>query len=88
MKTLTNTQLVRKHERLVKRMNKLTDKFINAGLGHLRPTDMRERPDCKLSRQYIKLLDQCANIRIEAESRYGPGLMYVGQLLNVRRKRV
>ena len=77
---LTNRQLVRRYKALQARMSKLTDKFIDAGLGNLRPSDMRERPACKLSSKYVALLDECSQIRLEAQARYGPDLFLIEQL--------
>jgi hypothetical protein len=80
MRDLTNGQLIKKHEQISRKLSKLTDKFIDAGLGHLRPSDMRERPDCLLSVQCIELMEQAGAIRYEAERRYGPDLMFISQL--------
>lgn len=80
IKDLTKGQLVSRFELLQKRMSKLTDEFIESNLGHLRPSDMRLRPECKLSCKYVKLLDEAQTLRIEAELRYGPGLLTVSQL--------
>jgi len=87
MKHLTNSQLIKKHESISKKLSALSRRFIEAGLGHLRPSDMRERGDCSLSARYVKLSDERGAWRREAESRYGPGFIYMDQLKSVRVRR-
>lgn len=85
IKQMTNSELVRKFKALQKQSNKLVDKFINAGLGSLRLSDMRQRINkCPLSNKQIKLFDEMSDIRNEAELRYGPGFMFIDQLGRVK----
>ncbi len=78
---MTNGEIVRRFETLQKQSNKLTDKFIDRGLGYLKLSDMRDRVSiCTLSARQVKISDEMGSLSREAENRYGPGFIYVGQL--------
>lgn len=80
-KEMKNGEIVRRFKTLQKQSSKLTDKFIAAGLGNLRPSDMRKRLNCALSIKYIELLDEMSALKIEAECRYGPDLISIESLI-------
>ena len=78
---MTNKQLVKEYEKLQNKASKLTDWFCENNMGDLRPSDMRsiENPSDKVVK-YLETLDKLAELKNEAERRYGPRFMSVGSL--------
>lgn len=84
MKPLSDLALVRRHEALSRRISKLVDKLCDAGLGHLRFSEIRalaSQQGTKLCVQYVALVDEAMSLRYEAEQRYGSDLMTMRQLV-------
>ncbi len=80
--TMTNTQLVGEHARLMKRQSAIGDHLIADGHGRLRPSDMRENPDVHpLVPEMLALFDRWADLHIEARLRYGPGPLPLDSLV-------
>lgn len=80
--SLTDRALVTEYQRTHARIDKLETKIIDAGLGHLRPSDMRVMADPpKCIRDRMALVDRALDLRAEAERRYGPGMITVDQLI-------
>lgn len=79
--SLTDRALVTEYQRTHARIDKLETKIIDAGLGHLRPSDMRVMTDPPKSiRDLMALAARAIELRFEAERRYGPGMITVDQL--------
>jgi len=74
----SNSELIKRYEKNSKKLDKLVDYFINHGMGHIRPSDMRamkeKTPEIE---QYLNILDDNANINSEGQQRYGPGYISV-----------
>ena len=82
VRPLTNKALVKKFLSTQKALSQLNSWFIDAGLGHLRPSLMRQLKDKPPQiKRYLALLDLSAALKQEAERRHGPGLVYVTQLV-------
>ena len=83
--TMTNTQMVREHERLMTRQSAIGDQLIADGHGRLRPSDMRENPDVhELVPEMLALFDRCSSLHIEARLRYGPGPLPLDSLVSAQ----
>lgn len=78
---LTNHALVREHQRLNVRWDKILNRLIAAGLGDKRPIELRAMAEPpKVVRDWIVCMDAMHDLRSEADRRYGPGLVTVSQL--------
>lgn len=85
--SLSNAELVRRYEKLGAKASRLGNRLIKAGYGSLKPSEMRALID-KVPflaeylpiYEYLKNSDERCELRIEAENRYGPGLLNVSQL--------
>lgn len=83
--TMTNAQIAREHERCIQRQGEISNAMVEAGLGHIRPSDERADPSIHpLVPEDLALMDRCRELRVEAELRYGPGLIHTGQIAEVR----
>lgn len=79
---LTNHALVARYEAVHKSANKLVGWFCKNGLGHMKPSDMRSMQDKpKQVSIYLDLLDEASDLEAEARKRYGPGLIFVRDLI-------
>lgn len=79
---LTNHALVARYEAVRKSANKLVGWFCKNGLGHMKPSDMRSMQDKpKQVSTYLDLLDEASDLKAEAQKRYGPGLIFVRDLI-------
>ncbi len=82
LETMTNAQIVKAYERNGKRQTDLNDQFIKDGLGRMRLSEMRARPEMHRDiPEFLGLMDEAWALGIEAELRYGPGLIDVPQLV-------
>ena len=80
--TMTNAQIVKEHARHMERQSEVATRMIDDGFGSLRPSDMRKDPDCHpLARETLASFDRCRALGIEANMRYGPGLVGVRDLV-------
>lgn len=78
----TNHALVARYEAVHKSASKLVDWFCKNGLGHMKPSDMRSMQDKpKRVEIYLDLLDEASDLKAEAQRRYGPGLIFVRDLI-------
>ena len=78
---MTDKQLVNKYRALDRKISKMVDKLINSGYGTEQPSTLRKMENKpKIVQDYLALIDQSVNLRMEAERRYGPGLIVVDQL--------
>ncbi len=59
-------------DRLDERNSELTQRMIDAGRGHERPSDYLHKMD-PLSSEINEISDRRMSLRIEIEGRYGPG---------------
>jgi hypothetical protein len=76
----TDTRIVKRYETLSIRVSKVVEDLVNAGLGDLKPNDMRKltHPLCD---KYLKLVDEMSDLRSEAQMRFGPGFINIKQLI-------
>ena len=82
MTALSNHALVARYEAVHKSANKLVDWFCKNGLGHMKPSDMRSMQNKpKQVSIYLDLLDEASDLKAEAQKRYGPGLIFVMDLI-------
>ena len=84
-RSLTDKALVREYHRTNAKIDKLLTKLVEQGLGDVRPSDMMRGRDTtyannKTVREYLALTNYASEIRYNAETRYGPGLITVDQL--------
>lgn len=80
---MTNSQLVKKYEKIHEQIEKLTQPLIDAGYGNLKPSEMRAMKDKPaLIKKLLTLTDKASDLRAEATRRYGPELLFVWQLRN------
>ncbi len=83
--TRTNGQIVRAYEKAQARQSIINSKMITDGFGHLRPSDMRADPGVHpLAREMLSLFDDCRALGIEADLRYGPGLIVIEHLVTAQ----
>ena len=86
--SMTNGKIVTEHARHSERQSEIAAAMINDGFGHLRPSDMRDDPDVHpLARENLALMDRCRALGIEADMRYGPGLIILEHLVTSQGKR-
>lgn len=86
--TMTNVQIARESDRILEREGEISKTLIEAGLGHIRPSDERADPDIHpIVPLHLALMDRQRALRIEAELRYGPGLITTSQLAMVKGSR-
>lgn len=79
---LTDKSLVKRHEALELRISKLVSTLCDNGFGHLKHSELRQLANPpKFVTKYIQLVDESVSLRMEAELRYGPGLITVRQLI-------
>jgi hypothetical protein len=79
---MTNHELVARYEAVHKSANKLVDWFVKNGMGHMKPSDMRLMSDKpKRVSIYLDLLSEASDLKAEAQKRYGPGLIFVRDLI-------
>lgn len=84
---MTNAQILGEHERCVARQGVIGQQMIDDGFGNLRPSDMRADPDVHpLAAEDLELMDRCRALHIEAEYRYGPGLVVMSHLVHAQGK--
>ena len=70
--TMTNGTILKEYERLLRRQSEIGDVLIAAGLGHTRPSDVRENPDLHpICPEYMEVLDRLYALRHEATRRTG-----------------
>lgn len=70
---LTNAQILSEWDRMHKADLEMCDVFIDAGLGHLRPSDMRKDPSTHPSiPRRLAILDRSTALFTEAVIRIGP----------------
>lgn len=80
--SMTNGKIVAEHARHSERQYEIATAMISDGSGHLRPSDMRADPDVHpLARENLALMDRCRALGIEADMRYGPGLIILEHLV-------
>lgn len=85
--TMTNSQIVKEHNRCLDRELVIARQMVKDGFGHVRPSDMRENPDIhEDARETLALLDRRAALKSEAKYRYGPDLRFVDDLLRSGKK--
>lgn len=85
--TMTNNQIVKEYERHQNLQSKIAKAMIASGYGHLRPSDMRANPDVHpLARENLASMDRCRQLGIEADMRYGPGLIVMHHLTHSQGK--
>lgn len=78
---MTNQELIRRYRAAHGKQSALIDPLIAMGFGELRPSDMRSLQNPPLIiQEYLSLLSESSALRMEAETRYGPGLFRVEQL--------
>lgn len=81
--TMTNAQIVRESHKMADRSSTIAKTMIADGLGHIRPSDMRDNPNIHpLAREELAMMDRQRQLGIEASMRYGHGYVYIGQLLH------
>lgn len=77
---MTNKSLVSRYEKVHMMMSKYTDKF-NDAWPNLRYSEIRKLDNLpNFAIKFFKLQDEATSLRMEAERRYGPGLITVSQL--------
>lgn len=79
---LTDTALVRRHEKLGEMISKLNSKLCDSGFGDYKFSDLvalENKP--KFVQRYIELVNESSELRTEAELRYGPDFIMVQQLI-------
>lgn len=81
--TLCDRALVTRYRAVYVQLSKLSDLLVDMGYGDLKPSDMRAlKEPPKTVVKYLRLIDEAAGLRLEAEFRYGPGLIRVEQLVS------
>jgi len=79
---MTNTQIVRRAQALEVRISKLNNKICDLGFGYMPYSELRASAHQSTTiPKLIKLLDEKHALRMEADARYGPGLITVDQLI-------
>ena len=80
--TMSNAQLVKAYRKAETRQVDITMAMIADGCARLRPSGMRADPDVHpLAREYLALVEECCILGIEADLRYGPGLIVLDHLV-------
>lgn len=70
---MTNAEIQRTYNKLQSEGSRITQKFIDEGRGHERPSDYAHKTDT-LSRRANENSDKLRALFIEVELRYGPGM--------------
>lgn len=81
--TMYNRELVKAYSRAQTRQSEINQEMINDGFGRLKLSEMRINPDVHpLAREFMALIDECYRLGLEADLRYGPGLILIEHLLD------
>ena len=83
---MTDRALVKEYQRTHAKIDKLLTALCDQGLGDVRYSEMMRGRDTtyasnKTVRQYLALVNYANEIRYHADTRYGPGLIVVEQLI-------
>ena len=85
---MTNAEIVKEHASNMEWQSDIARRMIDDGFGSLTPSKMREDPDCHpLAREALGSMDRCRALGIEADMRYGPGLIVIDHLVISQGKR-
>lgn len=71
---MTNSEINKERDRLSKVSSQINSDFIQQGRGHETPNETVKKSD-PLSQRYIAVSNRHHELRVEAEKRYGPGLI-------------
>ncbi len=83
--TMTNASIVKTYEANMARQYEINTALIEAGLGCMTGFDIRENPEAHpLIPEYLGLMDKARALSIEADLRYGPGLIGIENLVYVQ----
>lgn len=86
LSSLTNKSLVKEYHKTRDKIDKALAKLIEQGLGNVKPSEMMRGRDTtyannKTVREYLALTNYASEIRYHAETRYGPDMITVDQLV-------
>ncbi len=79
---MTNKQLIKRYNTIGPILSKICDKLVGMGCGHMTPSELRKSHyNLKIVQDYLTLVDERDALHSEAETRHGPGLAVVDQLV-------
>lgn len=86
LSSLTDKALVREYQRTHAKIDKILTQLVEQGLGDVKPSEMMRGRDTtyannKTVRKYLALTNYASELRYHAETRYGPGMVTVDQLI-------